>query len=1264
MTKIKLENRFKSIIITVLLILSGILITINSNLYTQIAICETTWNQTSDRDFDDGTFNNTTITGTGNNAELTINLSGLEYWKRRTPTNNPGARLSHAMASIFGTKMVLMFGGRGDETWVYDLDNDTWINKNPMVNHKHRDMLAMASIYRTDKVILFGGRDRMSFNPLNDTWIYDFSNNTWINKMYSTNPSARYKHAMASIYGTDKVLLFGGTSGGDETWIYDFSNNTWIEMDPITSPISRRSHGLASIWGTEKILLFGGTSGSDETWIYEFSNNTWTQKSPLTNPSARSGHAMASILGDDKVVLFSGYSGSQLNDTWVYDFSDNNWTTITPINPINIPCARNGLAMASVDRTKKVVLFGGYGNGEFLKDTWVYEHFLPLRNGTYDSEPYDTSANSSFRSTSWYADIPSNTNLKIQLRTAATEAGLGAKEYVGPDGNTSSFYVTSGEPIWSGHTGDRWIQYKIYFNMDVFAVSLSLKDIAITYNCLPEMKVLGPLDGSLLSNNKPTFVWTFFDYDSKEQKAFQLLIDDNINFTNVDFDSGMQNSATEKWQFPAGTSYTELPDGIWYWKVRTKDEDDQWTEFTSPWMIRIDTQAPTSALYLPINNGFYNELSAISGIAYDAASGSGLNKIEIAIKRQTDNRYWNGTAWVQLTSWLLATGTTNWTYDTSTIPWTSSTRYSVQFRATDFAINIELLENIIFFTIDRDRPESNIVIPIDNNWVNDLKSISGNSIDIGGSGVKEIKISIMCKKDRICWDSGPRENQYWDGTAWTSEEFWLAVTGTNQWSYNTSTITWTTGDHYLICSRAYDIGGNQETPNKGTTFMYDAAPPENLGIYINNGEEFTRTTSEILSLTAEDIGSGISQTSLSTDGLIWSSWETFNSTRSFELISGDGEKTVYFRVRDYAGNIAEPVSDSIFLDTTAPQDLSVLINEGTKYTPSNQERLDFKAIDTGSGINEMAHSFDGINWQPWETFKDVKYINFVPGDGQKIVYLKANDKAGNIAEPVYDSIILDTTPPYSLSIVINNGALETNSTTVTLELKAKDNTSGVSETSFSIDGATWTSWEPFTSERFFTLPTNDGEKTIYFKVKDKVGNVANPTLTTILLTTTPPKEFKTIKTAPTGNEFLSFFILFIIVVIILVLIIVALVMVIRKKKRAIQELLPTGTISVKPGELTAPVISVGKIPAALKLPQLPGTTAPSPGQQPTLTTPVPMLAKSTQIAQVTVPQPTVQVTQLPQLPPAQTQTKDPDAGEAISVPTQDKNINDRFINFH
>ena len=60
---------------------------------------------------------------------------------------------------------------------------------------------------------------------------------------------------------------------------------------------------------------------------------------------------------------------------------------------------------------------------------------------------------------------------------------------------------------------------------------------------------------------------------------------------------------------------------------------------------------------------------------------------------------------------------------------------------------------------------------------------------------------------------------------------------------------------------------------------------------------------------------------------------------------------------------------------------------------------------------------------------------------------------------------------------------------------------GEIQMSFSMDSITWTSWEPFSRERKFTLPPDDGEKTVYLKVKDEAGNVAEPVFDSIVLYT-------------------------------------------------------------------------------------------------------------------------------------------------------------------
>jgi hypothetical protein len=172
----------------------------------------------------------------------------------------------------------------------------------------------------------------------------------------------------------------------------------------------------------------------------------------------------------------------------------------------------------------------------------------------------------------------------------------------------------------------------------------------------------------------------------------------------------------------------------------------------------------------------------------------------------------------------------------------------------------------------------------------------------------------------------------------------------------------------------------------------------------------------------------------------------------------------------------------------------------------------------------------------------------------------------------------------------------------------------------------------------------NGIKTIYFKVKDKVGNEAKPVAASILMNITTPDSDTDISQISASFEFWTYLFV-IIIIIILVFIITTLVMVIRKKKRAEPEILPMGAVTIRPQGYIDPVSSVQQVPTTTQYPQLAG--------QPTVystsistvaqtQTPVPVLTKSTQTAQPTLaPQPTPQVQvvpqPVPQLPPAQVQ---------------------------
>src|SRR5205823_13247545 len=84
-----------------------------------------------------------------------------------------------------------------------------------------------------------------------------------------------------------------------------------------------------------------------------------------------------------------------------------------------------------------------------------------------------------------------------------------------------------------------------------------------------------------------------------------------------------------------------------------------------------------------------NAFTSISGSASDTG-GSGVASVEISLKRNSDNHYWNGTDWLSTSEvWLGTTGTTSWS-KTAGLPTGLNlldVSYTVRSRATDNATN-------------------------------------------------------------------------------------------------------------------------------------------------------------------------------------------------------------------------------------------------------------------------------------------------------------------------------------------------------------------------------------------------------------------------------------------------------------------------------------------------------------------------------------------------------------------------------------------------
>ena len=108
----------------------------------------------------------------------------------------------------------------------------------------------------------------------------------------------------------------------------------------------------------------------------------------------------------------------------------------------------------------------------------------------------------------------------------------------------------------------------------------------------------------------------------------------------------------------------------------------------------------------------------------------------------------------------------------------------------------------------------------------------------------------------------------------------------------------------------------------------------------------------------------------------------------------------------------------------------------------------------------------------------------------------------------YFNLVLDTLAPQGLTVKLNNGSQYTTSKNVTLSISVSDtSTSGYQMKVWGIDGASSedsASWETFASTKSIALPTGDGLKTVYVKVRDDVCNETAAASATITLDTSVP----------------------------------------------------------------------------------------------------------------------------------------------------------------
>ena len=935
-------------------------------------------------------------------------------------------------------EIVLFGGGNGlehffDDTWTFNLSTKRWTNKDPLNPPKHCYLNGMVYDSTHAEILLIGVRygDANYF-----TYSYNHTTNTWMDRYPSTvfKPDRHYS-AVAFDKKADRTILFGGcdpNSGQffNETWSYDYSNNTWTNLKSLNAPPPRSNFDMVYLESSSELLIYGGRTYQpgymmlNDTWRYNYTTNTWTNVTKSITPNNNEDHTMCYDKSRDEALLMGGRYGGPGNETWCFSPTTNEWKLR---KMTNLPSATAYSMIVYDSKNNETILFGGYTyyqnygyttwSSGFFGETWALNHRVLYKEGNHTSQPIDLGGPANFWTLDWSSDVPEGTGLRLQLRTAETDANLQAAQFVGPDGTNETYYNVSGLAVSEAHNGSRWIQYKAYLNTTYDLISPVLKSVNITYNLLPEMPVLeAPLNGQWTNSSRPTFSWTPIDNDSTIA-GFELQMDDSLLFDSVDHSSGQVVSTELSYQPTAS-----IADGIWYWRVRTLDSDGDWGPFSGSRILRVDTGPPGPFEIVADPPGWTNGTIQLTFNTTDSAVGMGSYEVEIDAVSQgvcespfelpilsdgdheiTVKAYdllWNN---ISSTVTVFQDRTPPLAFvPTGEPPGWTNTSPRILFETTDAASGVD------WYGVAIDDGASTcqtspFILPT---LADGIHNITVRAYDIAGNYV-DGRVTVFLDSVRPFNFSVSSD---WAG--WTNQDptltfqaldnvssidhYEVKVPGKN-FTVQTSPcpIQNLTDGQHNITIRAYDKASNYVEAT--IELFIDKSPPANF-TPIADPATCTNQDPNITFSTADN-SSGVSRFDV---GLKGGNLTTRTSPFRFTNLP-EGRQQIVVRAYDAAGNYADGTVN-VFFDETPPTEIFLKINDGEKLTDKRKVTLSIMATDNLSKPGAVCFSNDGNFYSTWEPFNNSKAWNLSKDQGSKTVYMQVRDEAGNIADPVLATI--------------------------------------------------------------------------------------------------------------------------------------------------------------------------------------------------------------------------------------------------------------------
>jgi N-acetylneuraminic acid mutarotase len=573
-------------------------------------------------------------------------------WTQIGQSGGPSARCSALVVYDTTSNLLWVYGGRDranpggnqfNDLWSYNPSNNIWTKKSdgPSV----RSDIAGAFNPNTSEIIAYGGYIGGAAFSSNQVFVYNTLTDEWTLKQ---NYTKRYYHSAVWCPKTNSMFVYGGAEKWDSGFTYVnelneyFPNNdTWINR----TPVGNRVRSLL-VWDTlnNKLIIHGGGEPDrNDTWVYDIDTNIWIAKSDGPNP------ARDRIAGDwdpvrNQLVTFGGDINDNVptDDVWIYSpnvtgFKPSGELTSSVfnpghrINPRSISFSASNTQLPGIgnypikikiagsdkspdDATKFIGPNGmttGYfsiNSGESIPEVLkgsrylAYTVNLTTKNLVHSPEfesiridyytyPSSYSYESSIidlgdfpglplRSVDWNPAVPEGTDIDIYFRQSSDNVNFDSLSWENVSRGQQEFVYKSG----------KYFQYKAVLKTDEPSVTPILKRIIFTFNTKPTAPTLvSPGNDTWIGDPAPMLSWDFNDPDTTDyQTAFEVSLAQDDTFSMIVYNSNIVEDL-----FNSHTVENSLDDGIYYWKVRLRDNYGSWGPWSEFFILKIDTKKPT-----------------------------------------------------------------------------------------------------------------------------------------------------------------------------------------------------------------------------------------------------------------------------------------------------------------------------------------------------------------------------------------------------------------------------------------------------------------------------------------------------------------------------------------------------------------------------------------------------------------------------------------------------------------------------------------------